>query len=82
MSVALTLMYEHLIEGKVHSADPLNLNPNGQKSNRKWFKTKWIKPEGGKKNTLASRHMNANSGERCQERMGNEENAADFILIC
>lgn len=24
---ALTLMYEHLIEGKIHSADPLNLNP-------------------------------------------------------
>ena len=35
MAVTLTLMYEHPIEGKVHSADPLYLNPNRQKSNRK-----------------------------------------------
>lgn len=28
MAAGLTLMYEHLIEGKIHSADPLNLSPS------------------------------------------------------
>ena len=84
MAVTLTLMYEHPIEGKVHSAGPLYLNPNRQKSNRKWFKTKWIKPEGGgggEPHWLRAT-WTLTRGGRCQERMADEENAAAFILIC
>lgn len=74
MAAGLTLMYEHLIEGKSTLLILwIYTQANRQKSNRKWLKTKWIK-------WLSC--INANSGERCQEWMGDEENAADFTLIC
>lgn len=45
MAAGLTLMYEPRTEGKIHSADPLNLNQKvmgkkKQKTNRKSLKTK------------------------------------------
>lgn len=49
-------------------------------------KTKEEREEGGEERGAEAQWpcccINANSGERCQEKMGDEENAADFILIC